>query len=99
MKYGVNTFIWTDRFGREQVPLLARIKSAGFDGVEVPLFSPNDYADSEVRRALRDSGLERTVCSVIPSGMSLVEEDASVRRKTQDHMRACVTACGNWEPS
>lgn len=93
MKYGVNTFIWTDKFGRKEVPLLERIKKAGFDGVEVPLFSPTDYADSEVRRALETSGLERTVCSIIPSGMSLIDEDSAVRGKTLDHMRASIGAC------
>ena len=93
MKFGVNTFIWTDAFRREQIPLLSRIKDAGFDGVEVPLFQPGDFEDSEVRRALAKSGLECTVCSIIPADLSLVSDDAEVRRKTIEHLRNCIRAC------
>lgn len=93
MKFGVNTFIWSDGFGREQTPLLARIKDAGFDGVEVPLFGPQDLQDREVRRALAESGLECTVCSIIPAGLSLISEDAGTRGKTIEHMRACIRTC------
>ncbi len=97
MKFGVNTFIWADGFNREQIPLLSRIKEAGFDGVEVPLFGPNDLQDSEVRRALVSSGLECTVCSIIPAGLSLVSDDADVRNKTIEHLRGCIRTCNEIE--
>lgn len=93
MKFGVNTFIWSDTFSREQIPLLARIKEAGFDGVEAPLFSPTAFDDPGVRRALADSGLDCTVCSVLPPGSSLVSDDCETRAKTLDHMRACIRTC------
>ena len=44
MKFGVNTFIWSESFDRSNLPLLPRVKSWGFDGVEVPLFVPADFA-------------------------------------------------------
>ena len=44
MKFGVNTFIWTANFDRSHLPLLPEIKAHGFDGVEVPLFDPADFA-------------------------------------------------------
>ncbi|MBV9611451.1 MAG: hypothetical protein JO091_03225, partial [Acidobacteriaceae bacterium] len=72
MKFGVNSFIWSDHFGREQISLLTRLKSAGFDGIEVPMFAPDTLGDPEVKHALGNSGLERTVCSVLPAGLSLV---------------------------
>ena len=97
MKFGVNTFIWADGFNREQIPLLSRIKEAGFDGVEVPLFGPGDLQDGEVRRALAASGLECTVCSIIPAGLSLVSDDADLRNKTIEHLRGCIRTCNEIE--
>ena len=52
MKYGVNTFIWTANFTRENLPLLPEIKRHGFDGVEVPLFRPADFALADIRKGL-----------------------------------------------
>ncbi len=90
MKFGVNTFIWADRFGQEQIPLLARIKQADFDGVEVPLFRPDQFQDEAVRRALANCGLERTVCSVLPEELSAISSDAEVRRRTIAHLKSCI---------
>jgi|SRR5947209_15788375 len=92
MKFGVNTFLWTDHFGREQIPLLSKIEDAGFDGLEIPLFGPKDYHDAEVKQALLKSPLERTLCSVIPNDLSIVGEDAAIRQRTRDHLKACVEA-------
>jgi D-psicose/D-tagatose/L-ribulose 3-epimerase len=92
MKFGVNTFIWSDRFGREQIPLLARIRDAGFDGLEIPLFRPEDLQDAELRRAVIASGLECSVCSVLPKGLNTISDDAEVRKQTLAHLKACIRA-------
>jgi D-psicose/D-tagatose/L-ribulose 3-epimerase len=90
MKFGVNTFIWTANFTRENVPLLAEIKRHGFDGVEVPLFRPADFALEDIRKGLRENDLECTICSVIPGGLNMISDDASVRHKTRTHMEECI---------
>ena len=92
MKYGVNTFIWTADFDRSNLPLLPRIKEAGFDGVEVPLFQPRRFAAAEIRRGLEENGLECTICSVLTGGMNLVSEEAAVRQHTRTHLEDCVKA-------
>ena len=92
MKIGVNTFIWTAAFTRAHLPLLPRIKAHGFDGVEVPLFDPAAFEAAAIRAGLADSGLECTVCSIIPEGRSLISEDRDVRRRTQQHLRDAIEA-------
>jgi D-psicose/D-tagatose/L-ribulose 3-epimerase len=90
MKFGVNTFIWTATFDRSNLPLLPAIKAAGFDGVEVPLFRPSQFAAADIRRGLEVNGLECTICSILSGGMNLISADAAVRDKTQVHMQECV---------
>jgi D-psicose/D-tagatose/L-ribulose 3-epimerase len=92
MKFGVNTFIWTANFDRSNLPLLPRIKAAGFDGVEVPLFAPAQFAASDIRRGLRDNALECTICSVLTGGMNVISPDASTRQKTRTHLEDCAKA-------
>ncbi len=92
MKFGVNTFIWTASFDRSHLRLLPVIKEHGFDGIEVSLFRPVDFAAADIRRGLRENALECTVCSVLTGGLSVISEDAAVRRETLSHMKDCVKA-------
>ncbi len=92
MKLGINTFIWSAEFTEAQLPLLPKIKHAGFDGVEVAIFDPARFEAAMIRRALKDSGLECTIVSVLPKGLSLIDESDSVRAATLDHMRRVITA-------
>jgi D-psicose/D-tagatose/L-ribulose 3-epimerase len=90
MKFGVNTFIWTANFDRSNLPLLPQLKAGGFDGVEVPLFRPAEFATADIARGLAENGLECTICSVLTGGLSIISEDAVVRRQTRVHMEECV---------
>ncbi len=92
MKFGVNTFIWSESFDRSNLPLLPKVKSWGFDGVEVPLFRAAEFAAADIRKGLEENGLECTVCSVLLPGFSLISDDASVRKKTVTHMQELIKA-------
>jgi D-psicose/D-tagatose/L-ribulose 3-epimerase len=90
MKLGVNMFIWSAAFGPSNFDLLPRIKEAGFDGIEVPLFDPAVFQAAEIRRAAASYALEVTVCSIIPRGLNLVSDDAALRGRTRQHLREAI---------
>jgi D-psicose/D-tagatose/L-ribulose 3-epimerase len=90
MRLAVNMFIWSANFGPADAHLLPRIRAAGFEGIELPLFHPADFAATEVRRVVESEGLTPIVCSIIPQGLNLVDEDRAVRRRTQDHLRQVI---------
>lgn len=92
MKFGVNTFIWTASFDRSNLALLPAIKAAGFDGVEVPMFHPAQFAAADIRRGLAESGLECTICSILTGGLNLISDDAAVRARTRIHLQDCAKA-------
>ncbi len=90
MKFGVNTFIWSERFDRSSLGLLETVKKAGFDGIEIPLINPQQTRDPEIRRSIEQNGLECTFCSVLPLGLNTISEDKSIREKTREHLKECV---------
>src|ERR1700759_1228870 len=97
MKFGVNTLIWAGEFGQSEFALLPSIKAAGFDGVELPLFRPASFDAAGVRKALAANDLECTVCAVLVDGLSLIIDDAELRRKTVLRLKDTIDAaaeCG-----
>ena len=92
MKFGINTFLWTADFGPQHFHLLPEIREHGFDGVEVALFRPAQFQAAAIRRAVEENGMSCTVCSVLPSGFSLISDDAAVRRATVAHLKDCIKA-------
>jgi D-psicose/D-tagatose/L-ribulose 3-epimerase len=86
MKFGVNTFIWSASFGPAEFGLLPPIKEAGFDGVEIPLFRPASLEASAIRKANEAYGLECNACTVLVDGLSLISDNADIRRKTRVHL-------------
>jgi D-psicose/D-tagatose/L-ribulose 3-epimerase len=98
MLLGFNMLLWASQLGEEHFPMLARIKAAGYDGVELPLFAgaPADYA--RVGRELRDTGLRATAVCVIPDrDHDCTSSDPAVRAAGLDHLKwaiDCLEAAG-----
>jgi D-psicose/D-tagatose/L-ribulose 3-epimerase len=95
MKFGVNTFIWSATFTRDNLPLLPQIKEAGFDAVEVPIFRAEGFAATDIRKGAEQNGLEVTGCSVFTDGLSLLSDDASIRAKAKTRVEEIAKAAAD----
>jgi D-psicose/D-tagatose/L-ribulose 3-epimerase len=92
MKYGVNLYIWTANFDATHLPLLQRIRAAGFDGVEAAMYRGRDFAVQALRKGLAETGLECTMCSVMVDGLSLISDDAAVRVQAIELLRENIAS-------
>ncbi len=90
MKFGVNTFIWTAVFDGSHLPLLPKIKAAGFDGVEVSMFDPAKFEAEVIRKGLEENGLECTICSVLSQEVSMISADPGARKRARIHLSDCA---------
>ena len=57
MLLGFNMLLWASQVTDEHYPLLGKIKAAGFDGVELPLFGGTPEIYKEVGREIKNNGL------------------------------------------
>ena len=81
MKFGVNTLIWSGAYDDIVEEILPTIRSKGFDGVEFPVFRPEDVDASRVRKAMRANALECNTVAVFVDGLSLISPERDIRRK------------------
>ena len=87
MKIGMNMFLWTTHVGAGDAALLADIKAAGFDGVEVPVFEGDLAHYQMLARMLGDLGLDCTAVTALGDPAMNLIGDAAARQKGIDFMR------------
>jgi D-psicose/D-tagatose/L-ribulose 3-epimerase len=90
MKIGMNLLLWTGGVTAEHYPLLGKLKAAGFDGVEVPLFggTPADY--KPIRAELDRHGLKCTTVTILTKETNAISPDAGTRQKASDWLKTVV---------
>ncbi len=98
MLLGFNLLLWTPFVTEADFPLFARLKAAGYDGVELPLFdgTPDHYR--RVGEAVRDAGLRCTAVAIIPDeARNCASADAAARAAGLAHLHwavDCLQAAG-----
>ncbi|VTR97375.1 Xylose isomerase domain-containing protein TIM barrel OS=Planctomyces brasiliensis (strain ATCC 49424 / DSM 5305 / JCM 21570 / NBRC 103401 / IFAM 1448) GN=Plabr_0077 PE=4 SV=1: AP_endonuc_2 [Gemmata massiliana] len=90
MKLGMNLLLWTGQVTAEHFPLLAKLKAAGFDGVELPVFggAPSDY--KPVRAELDRLGLKCTTVTILTKETNAASPDAATRQKAVEWLKTVV---------
>ncbi len=81
MRTGMNLLLWTAHVTEEHFPLFAKLKQAGFDGVELPLFDGDARPiTSRSRKELDNNGLGCTTVTVANPDANPISPDAAVRQ-------------------
>ncbi len=90
MKLGMNLLLWTGGVTAEHFPLLGKLKAAGFDGVELPVFGgqPADY--KPIRAELDNHGLKCTTVTILTKATNAISPDAATRQKAVDWLKTVV---------
>ena len=98
MLLGFNLLLWTGHVTQEHFPILADLKRAGYDGVELPLFEGTPEHYRKVGQALKDNGLRATGVTVMPDAAhDCMSADPVVRASALKHISwavDCLEAVG-----
>jgi D-psicose/D-tagatose/L-ribulose 3-epimerase len=95
MKFGINLYLWADDMHDELLPVLARLKQIGYDGVEVPIFDLDQAKWALWARRLDDLGLQRTANTVIAAEHNPLSPDPAVRKAAYQHIRQVIDCCAS----
>jgi D-psicose/D-tagatose/L-ribulose 3-epimerase len=95
MKSGMCLLLWTTHVREEHLPVLDRIRAAGFDGVEVPVFEGEPAHFRRLGGRIADAGLKATAVGVIPDAAhDPISPDPRVRRAAAGHLDWLVDCAG-----
>lgn len=90
MKTGMNLLLWTTHVTAEHFPILAKLKAAGFDGVEVPLFEGDAAHFRTVGKELDRLGLGCTTVTVATAEANPISPDSAVRKQAVERLKWAI---------
>jgi D-psicose/D-tagatose/L-ribulose 3-epimerase len=90
MKTGMNLLLWTTHVTEEHYPLLGKLKQAGFDGVEVPVFEGTPAHYQEIRKELDKQGLKATTVVIATPQANPISAEAGVREAAVEHLQWAI---------
>jgi D-psicose/D-tagatose/L-ribulose 3-epimerase len=94
MKTGINLLLWTPFVTEEHFGIIEKLKAAGYDGVEVPLFSGEVDHYKRVGQVLKDNGLACTTCTVMPDEEhNPISADPNHRKGGVEYLKWVVDCC------
>ena len=97
VKFGVSTWLWTSPFTTDTIALFPKIKSMGYDVVEIPVEYPDMIEGLKVKQALHEHGLKAVVCGAFGPTRDLTHEDPAVHKNCFDYIIKCFNLCHAWD--
>lgn len=90
MKVGMNLLLWSGSITAEHFPIIGKIRAAGFDGVEIPLFGGDAAQYKGLRAELDKQGLACSTVTVMTEDANPISPDASVRKAAVERLKWAV---------
>ena len=87
----MNLLLWTDDPTDEKwLPLYERLAAMGFDGLELPIFDPDEARFRKLGERLQDLGLARTTITVCNPESDPIAADAGVRGAALEALQRAI---------
>lgn len=90
MKIGVNTWVWTAPFGTKDFGLVPKIKSMGFEIIEVAAEDLSLIDAALLRKTVEEHGLSITICGAFGPSRDVSSDDPAIRRNGANYIVECI---------
>lgn len=93
IQFGLHTFLWKKEFLGQEAYILDQAQDWGADGVEIATHYFEQIDPSTLRRYREDFGLQFTLCTSLPQGLSLTTEDDACWLESIVYIQKAITFC------
>lgn len=94
MQTGVSTFVWVSPFSTASFHLVEKVRSAGYDIIEVAVEDADIIDWPALRSMTQDAGLKVTISGAFGPDRDLSSEDARIRKQALDYIIGCARIAG-----
>ncbi len=90
MKFGVDTFIWTEVFQEKDLWIIQKAEKLGFEAIDFAIAHPDTFPLERVKKELSKTKLQPIVTTTLNAKNSLISDDKSIRQSGIDTLKKLV---------
>lgn len=90
LKFGVDTFIWSESFSEKDLHLIEKSRQLGFEVIETFISNPFTYPTQQVKKEVKNTGIEVVTATVLGNDTNLISPDPKIRKKGIEYLKKVI---------
>jgi D-psicose/D-tagatose/L-ribulose 3-epimerase len=93
LKFGVDSFIWTENFSEKDIWTIQKAKDLGFEVIDFAISNPFTFPLQQVKAEIDRVGIECVCTTTLTTQTNPISPDPAVRINAVKAMKKCVDIC------
>lgn len=89
-RFGVHSFLWTEKISEDDLWILPRIKELGFDAIDMMIGNPSEFPVNAFSRALSETGLEPVLTTTLSEHTNTISPVPGLRRAGVEKLKGAI---------
>ena len=89
-KFGVDTFIWTENFSKDDLWIIDKAKELGFEALDIAIAHPETFPTELVKERINKVGIPVVTSTTLNAGANLISPDTAVRKHGVETLKRLV---------
>lgn len=93
MKFGVDSFIWTENFSEKDLWIISKAKEIGFEVIDFAISNPFTFPTELVKKELENVGIDCVCTTTLTLDTNPISPDENIRKNAVLAMKKAVDIC------
>lgn len=90
IKFGVDSFIWTEVFSEKDLWIITKAEELGFETIDLAIAHPETFPTEKVKQELAKTKLEVVTTTTLNAETNLISPDENIRRNAINSLKKLV---------
>ena len=90
VKFGVDTFIWTEVFTENDLWIIKKAEALGFEAIDFAIAHPESFPTEKVIEELKKTKLEPVTSTTLNAENNIISPDPKIRRKGIESLKQLI---------
>lgn len=89
-KFGVDSFIWTENFSKNDLWIIPKAKEIGFETIDIAIAHPEKFPTKLVKEKIDETGIGVVTTTTLNENTNLISPDEQIRRNGIESLKLLV---------
>lgn len=93
LKFGVDSFIWTENFNEKDIWIIQKAKDMGFEAIDFAIANPFTFPLEKVKAEIARVGIECVCTTTLTEETNPISPNPEIRENAVNALKKCVDIC------